>query len=119
MLTTLPHARAGKLRIIGLTSAKRSPAYPISPPSRNPECRATNLFVVWRARSRETPAAIVQRINGELEKALRQPDVIEKLASQGVDTYYSTPEQFAARIKEEIPKWAKVLPAAGCGPNEG
>lgn len=61
----------------------------------------------------KTPAAIVQRFNGEFGKALRQPDVVEKLASQGVDTFYSTPEQFAARIKDEIPKWAKVISASG------
>ena len=117
MLNTLPHVRAGKLRILGLTSAKRSPALPDVPTIAEagvPGYESTLWYGMLAPG--KTPAAIVQRINTEVEKALRQPDVAEKLASQGVDTYYSTPEQFAARIKEEIPKWAKVIGASGVRP---
>ena len=114
MLNTLPHVRAGKLRIYGITSAKRSPALsevPTIAEAGVPGYESSLWYGVIAPG--KTPAAIVQRFNGEFGKALRQPDVVEKLASQGVDTFYSTPEQFAARIKDEIPKWAKVISASG------
>ncbi len=114
MLNTLPHVRAGKLRIYGITSAKRSPALsdvPTIAEAGVPGYESSLWYGVLAPG--KTPMPIVRRINAEFEKALRLPDVIEKLASQGVDTYYSTPEQFAARIKDEIPKWAKVISASG------
>ena len=60
-----------------------------------------------------TPDGVIRTLNGQIELALRQKDVVEKLASQGVEPYYSTPQAFAARIKEELPRWMKVIGAAG------
>jgi tripartite-type tricarboxylate transporter receptor subunit TctC len=113
-LSTLAHVRAGKLKIIAITSARRSPAIPDAPTiaeSGVPGYESTLWYGILAPGG--TPAAIVHRLNAELGKVLQQPDIIDKLASQGVDTYYSTPEQFAARIREEIPKWAKVIAASG------
>jgi len=116
-LNTLPHVRSGKLRIYGITSAKRSPALPDVPTISEagvPGYESSLWYGVLAPA--KTPPAIVQRFNAEFGKALRQPDVVEKLANQGVDTFYSTPAEFTARIREEIPKWAKVLAAAGVRP---
>ena len=113
-LSTLVHVRAGKLRNIGVTSAKRSPAMPDVPTiaeSGVPGYEALLWYGILVPGG--TPVAIVNRLNAELGKVLLQPDVVEKLTSQAVDTYFSTPEQFAARIREEIPKWAKVIAASG------
>ncbi|HKA45698.1 MAG TPA: tripartite tricarboxylate transporter substrate binding protein [Burkholderiales bacterium] len=113
-LSTLPHVRTGKLRIIAITSARRSPAIPEAPTiaeSGVPGYEATLWYGMLAPGG--TPATIVNRLNVEIGKVLQQPDVIEKLNSQSVDVYYSTPEQFAARIREEIPKWAKVVAASG------
>src|SRR4030095_7839169 len=114
MLNTLPHVRAGKLRIIALTSAKRSPALsdvPTIAESGVPGYESTLWYGVIAPA--KTPVAVVKRLNTEFEKVLGLPDVAEKLASQGVATYYSTSEQFASRIREEIPKWEKVIAASG------
>ncbi len=114
LLATLPHVRAGRLRIIALTTARRSPAIPAVPTiaeSGVPGYEAT-LWYGMLAPAR-TPAAAIERLNAELEKALRHPDVVAKLSSQGVEPYHSTPEKFAERIREELPKWANVIAAAG------
>ena len=60
-----------------------------------------------------TPEAIIRALNAQIDLALKQNDVIDKLASQGVEPYYSTPQAFSARIKEELPKWMKVITASG------
>ena len=60
-----------------------------------------------------TPRDIVNRLHGDVAKAVRQPDVQKQLASQGATTIGNTPEQFAAYIKSESAKWAKVLAASG------
>ena len=60
-----------------------------------------------------TAAQIVARLNGEIGRVLLLRDVIDKLSSQGVEPHFSTPEEFAARIRDEIPKWARVIKSAG------
>ena len=60
-----------------------------------------------------TPKEIVDKINGELVQMLKSPDVHERISREGADPVGSTPEQFAARIKSEIAKWANVSKAAG------
>jgi tripartite-type tricarboxylate transporter receptor subunit TctC len=55
----------------------------------------------------------VQRLNAEFVKALREPDLRQRLASQGAEPLTSTPAEFAAYLRSEIDKWAKVVKAAG------
>ena len=113
-LSTLPHVRSGKLRIIAVTTALRSPAIPAVPTVAESGLAGyeATLWYGMIAPAR-TPVAAIERLNAELEKALRLPDVVEKLSSQGVEPYYSTAEKFGERIREEIPKWAKVIAASG------
>ena len=59
------------------------------------------------------PQPVVQRLNAEFVKALQQPDLRQRLASQGAEPLTSTPEEFAAYLRAEIDKWAKVVKAAG------
>ena len=113
-LSTLPHVRSGKLRIIAVTTALRSPAIPAVPTVAESGLAGyeATLWYGMIAPAR-TPVAAIERLNAELEKALRLPDVVEKLSSQGVEPYYSTAEKFGERIREEILKWAKVIAASG------
>jgi len=117
MLSVIPHVRAGKLRMLAVTTAKRSPAVPEAPTIAEagvPGYEATLWYgIVAAAR---TPEPILARVSRELDKALRYRDIIEKLSSQGVEPYYTGPKDFAARIRDEIPKWARVITDSGMRP---
>jgi tripartite-type tricarboxylate transporter receptor subunit TctC len=114
MISVLPQARAGKLRIIALTAARRSPALPDVPTIAEagvPGYEATLWYgMVAPAR---TPEPIVKRINAELATALRSPDLVERLSTQAVEPHHTTPEQFGALIRGEVAKWGKVITATG------
>jgi tripartite-type tricarboxylate transporter receptor subunit TctC len=108
---TLTYAKAGKLRVLATTGAKRSPATPELPTV----AEATGIrgyeASLWYGvvAPHGTPRDIVQLLNAEIVKALQFPDVRDPLAAQAVETVSSTPEEFAAYIKSEIAKWAKVI----------
>ena len=113
MITVIPQIKAGKLKVIGVTTARRLPVVPEAATIAEavPGYEASLWYgILAPAR---TPEGIIRQLNNQIDLALKQPDVIEKLASQGVDSFYSTPQAFAARIKEELPKWAKVSAASG------
>jgi tripartite-type tricarboxylate transporter receptor subunit TctC len=60
-----------------------------------------------------TPDPLLEKLSAQVEKTLREPDIIEKLARQGVEPYYYGPRQFATRVRDEIPKWSKLIKDAG------
>jgi tripartite-type tricarboxylate transporter receptor subunit TctC len=110
----LPHAQAGKLRALATTGLKRSPAAPDLPTMMEagvPGYAAVNWF--GTAVPARTPPAIVSRLSQEIARALRLPDVRDRLLSQGMEPVSSTPEEFAGYIKSEMAKWAKVVKASG------
>jgi tripartite-type tricarboxylate transporter receptor subunit TctC len=114
MLTAMPHVRAGKLRAIGISSAKRSPQAPELPTiaeSGVPGFAAVPWYGVLGPPG--LPRPIVSKLNTEIARALAQPDMHERFVAQGVDLQSSTPEQFAALIKSEVIKWRKVVRDAG------
>ena len=116
---TLSYAKAGKLRVLATTGAKRSPATPELPTV----AEATGIrgyeAGLWYGvvAPDGTPRAIVQLLNAEIVKALRLPDVRGTLAAQAVEAVSSTPEEFATHIKSEIAKWAKVIKDANIHAN--
>lgn len=114
MLGALPHVKSGKLRALGVTSAKRSRATPDLPTiaeSGFPGYEAVNwLGLLAPAR---TPAAIIARLNGEIVEIFSQPDVEERLAAQGGEAQTNTPAQFAEHIQSEIRKWSRVIKVSG------
>ena len=115
--STLPHIKSGKLRAIAQTGARRSSALPEVPTiaeSGFPKFEATAWYGVHAPA--KTPKAIVNRLNAEFVKALRTPDVKERLTSLGFEIAGSTPEEYGAYIKSEIKKWAKVVKASGAKP---
>ncbi|MDQ2962836.1 MAG: tripartite tricarboxylate transporter substrate binding protein [Pseudomonadota bacterium] len=112
--SSLQQIKAGKLRAIAVTSAKRAPALPDVPTiaeSGLPGFEATSWFGIVAPAG--TPAAIVARINADVNQWLQSPDVKEKLLLQGAAAAGGTPEQFAAHIRAETEKWAKVVKASG------
>jgi tripartite-type tricarboxylate transporter receptor subunit TctC len=110
----LPLVREGKLRALAVTSLTRSRAVPELPTiaeSGHPGFQATNWYgLVAPAR---TPAAIVARLHLETVKALARSELRGRLTDQGIEVIGSSPDEFAAAIKLEIPKWAKVIREAG------
>lgn len=110
----MPHVKAGKLRVLGISSLKRSPAAPdlvtISE-SGLPGFEVIGWYGVLAPAG--TPREIVTKLNNEIAKILQMPDLKERLSGQGLDLVSDTPEQFAAHIKKEIAKWAKVVKSAG------
>jgi len=107
------HVKSGKLRALGLTSLKRSPALPDVPTM--DELGVKNFESIgWYGVlvPAGTPKTIVTRLNRELVAALNLPDLKERLASQGGDAVSSTPEQFAAFIDSELRKWTTVIRTA-------
>ena len=109
MVQGLAIVKAGKLRAVGLLSPKRAALLPDVPAVSEtlPGCDATNWFgLVVPA---NTPAAIHKRIHEEVVKLLRSAELKEQLIAQGAEPVGSTPEQFAAFMKSETAKWARVI----------
>ena len=110
----LPQVRAGRLRVLAITSAQRLAVVPEVPTIAEagvPGYEATSWQgVVLPAAA---PHAIVNRLYGEIAKALQTPEVKERLATEGSTPGGITPQEFAAHIKSEIAKWAKVVKVSG------
>jgi len=117
MSSVMPHVKAGRLKALAVTGAKRSPAVPDVPTiaeSGFPGFSATAWYGVLAPA--KTPKPIVTRLHDETVKALAQPDVKQRLESVGFEIVGGTPEQFGAYIKTEIKKWEKVVKASGARP---
>lgn len=109
----LPLHRAGRIRILGITSAKRSPIEN-NIPSIGETVAGYDFknwfgFVVPAA----TPKSVIKKINADVNKALDTGDTRQKLISQGFDVYGGTPEEFAATIKSDTKVFAEILRKAG------
>ncbi len=110
----LPFVKSGKLRALGVTTAKRSRAVPDVPTIAEggvPGFEVQNWQgIVVPAK---TPRAIVDRLNREMVKALAQPSLVEVFGTQGLDPVGNTPAQFDKLIHAEIEKWTALVKAAG------
>jgi len=112
--TALPHVKSGKLKAIGVTTAKRIPALPDVPTVKESGLPGYEV-VLWHGLigPKGLPKAIVDRLNGEVNKALKLKETDEQLQNDGVSAAGGTPEQFGATIKKEIGVWRKVAADAG------
>lgn len=110
----MPHVKAGKLRAIAVTTAKRIPALPDVPTVAESGVPGYDV-VLWHGLigPKGLPRAVVDRINGEVTKSLKLKETAEQLQNDGVAPAGGTPEQFAAQIKREIGVWKKVAADAG------
>jgi tripartite-type tricarboxylate transporter receptor subunit TctC len=117
VLTAAPHVRSGAVRGLAVTGAQRSSALPNLPTvaeSGVPGYEVSAWFGIFAPAG--VPHPVVQRLNAEFVKAMQQPDLRQRLASQGAEPLTSTPEEFAAYLRSEIDKWAKAVKAAGMTP---
>ncbi len=112
--SAMPYLASNRVRPIAITSRNRSPAVPQVPTfleSGVANFEFSSEFGLLMPAN--TPREIITRLNGELAKILRLPDVRERLASQGAEPVGNTPEEYAASIKIDLARWAKVVAAAG------
>ena len=112
--TVLPYVRDGRLRVLAVTTLKRSSVLPEVPTLHESgiagfDAAAWQGIVVPTG----TPADIINRLNAEVNKALTHPDVIAKLAAQGTDILGGTAAQYAAHLRSEMPRWAKAVKDSG------
>lgn len=112
-LTVIPHIRGGRLRAIGVTSLRRSPAVPDVPTlSETVPGFSAELWYALFAPT-HTPADIINRLNREAATILALPDIKGKLADQGVDGHTNTPQEMAKLIATDLDKWGKVVKETG------
>ena len=114
MSSALPNIKSGRVRAIAVTTLKRSPMLPALPTISESGLRGFDIstwFGVFAPGG--TPPAIVARLNAEIVRALATPEMRERLAALGAEPVGNKPEEFAAFIREEIPKYAKVIKASG------
>lgn len=113
MPPAMPMIKAGRLKALGVTSAKRVAAMPDVPAVSEtiPGYAAVNWYGVFVPAG--APREIVTKLNEDIVRILRQPDVRQRFASEGGEAVGDTPEQFAAFVRAEIPKWAKVVKDSG------
>jgi tripartite-type tricarboxylate transporter receptor subunit TctC len=112
LMTTLPHVQVGKLRLLAVTSAKRSAVVPDVPSVAEtlPGFDVTAWFgIVVRA---GTPKPIVEKLNREVLRGLQAPDTRKRLAELGSERGTLSPEEFGEFLKAENQKWARVIKAA-------
>ncbi len=106
----LPQVKAGKIRALGVSTAKRSPAVPDLPTIAESGVAGYNSGSWFGlVAPTNTPKAVVDKLATETQRILKLPDVNERLSSLGAEPVGDRPEQFAAFIKSEIAKWAKVI----------
>jgi tripartite-type tricarboxylate transporter receptor subunit TctC len=106
--------KAGKLRALGVASAKRTPLAPEVPTIAESGLPGYEV-VAWYGVMvpAQTPPATITRLHAEIAKGLKTPDSEARFASQGAELVISTPPAFAAHVRAEIAKWAKVVKATG------
>ena len=113
IISSLPHVKAGRLRALAVTPAKRAPVLPDVPTLG--EAGVPVVVVNWYGliAPAGTPKAVVERINRETAKALQSPDMMKRLIAEGSEAAGSSPQAFAAHIRAEHNQWAKVIKQAG------
>ena len=114
----LPHVKTGKARLLAVTSAQRTPSAPEYPTVSEAGLKGVDA-ISWYGPMfpAGTPAETTNRILTESLKLLKQAEMRERLIAGGVDPQGSTPEEFAAYVRSEVEKWARVIKATGAKPD--
>jgi tripartite-type tricarboxylate transporter receptor subunit TctC len=113
MPSALPMAREGKIRALAQTTATRSAAAPDVPTVAEtvPGFEATTWFAVFAPAG--TPREVVMRLNAEMQRVFKLPDVAERMKGLGLEAWISSPDELARLQAAEIVKWAKVVKDSG------
>jgi len=110
----VPHIKSGRLRAIAISTLKRAPALPQVPTFDESGVKgyeATNWFGLFAPA--KTPKDVVARLNTEIDKVIRTPELATRFANDSLEVVGGPPESFARFVRAEIDKYAKVIQAAG------
>ena len=110
----LPHIKTNKLRLMGVGTAQRSALIPGAPTiaeSGVPGYEASTAFGVLAPAN--TPPAVVNRLSQEIVRVLQNPEIKDRLATQGLEAVGSTPQQYDAHLRAELAKYARIVKSAG------
>ena len=114
----IPHIKAGRLKALGVTTSRRSAQLPDVPTIAEAGVPGYEAIVwVGLLAPLATPREIIHRLNTEIVKMLRLPEVEQLLQASGVDPTPTTPEEFGAYVKSEFDKWQKVVKESGATAN--
>jgi tripartite-type tricarboxylate transporter receptor subunit TctC len=112
-----PHIRSGRLRVLGVTTARRVSVLPEVPTIAEAGVTGYESTQWWGLLvPAGTPGEIVARLNKEAVAVMNVPDVRERFEKEGMSVVAGTPQQFAAYIRSETEKWAKIVKSAGIQP---
>ncbi|MGQ3031007.1 MAG: tripartite tricarboxylate transporter substrate-binding protein, partial [Ferrovibrionaceae bacterium] len=114
MPSALPQVKGGTLKALAVTTATRSPAMPDLPTVAEagvPGFEASSWFGVFAPAG--TPKEIVAKLQTEIARILKSPEMTERLAQQGAVAVGNTPDEFGAYVQSELVKWAGVVKASG------
>ena len=115
----LPLVKAGKLKLLAVTTATRSPLSPETPTMAEAGIKDF-VMVSWQAvyAPKGTPKAIVTQLNADIVKILKTPDIREKMSStMGIEIVASTPEELTTLMQAEIPRWGALIKKSGATAN--
>ena len=117
MASALPQVKAGKLRPLAVTTAKRSAFFPEVPTMDEAGVRGYE-FSTWYGLlvPTATPPSVIARLNLEMGRALDSAPVKDQFRAQGLETVHTTPQEFGAYLGSEVNKWARVIKASGAKP---
>lgn len=116
--SVMPHVRQGRLRALGVAAAQRSPVLPDVPTIREtgtPGVEASVSFTLLAPAA--TPKKIIARLNSEVVKVLRAPEIKERLVSEGAAPIGNSPDEAARFLAAEIARWTSVIKALGLRPD--
>ena len=112
--TVAPHVQAGRLRMLAVMSAHRAEAFPDVPTLKEagmPDLEVETWYAMFAPAG--TPAGIIDRVNRDVNELLKEADVRDVLAKQGLEPAGGTPQALGARVKRELANWTRVVKAAG------
>ena len=106
----MPHVKNGTVKPLAVTGARRSPALPDTPTLAEAGIKNFEALAYWGVIAPgKTPPDIVNRMNSEVQKALKDPAVAERLSAQGMTVTGQGPAEFSAFMKKEVERWAKIV----------
>ena len=112
-INVIAHVKSGRLRAIAISGETRLSALPQVPTFTEAGLPGFEMKAWWGVLAPAgTPKTIIDKLSSEFAKIMATPDIREKLASQGLESFISTPDQFAALMKADMAKYAKIIKAA-------
>ena len=113
LIQALPHIRSGKLKPLGVGSAKRSPILPQVPTIAETVPGYDGSIWWGMLAPAGVPAPIVNKLNGEINAILREPEMAKRLTAEAAEPVITTPEAFGKLIVSDIAKWGRIAKEAG------